>query len=91
MCLKKNITYRRRVDLEAESCRVFMVEIYVKRSKSFLIGCFYRPPGSSKYLAKNYNDQFQEHLNTIVKESKETIIVGDFNINYNDSLDNTEL
>lgn len=26
-----------------------------------------------------------------MKENKETIIVGDFNINYNDSLDNTEI
>ena len=50
-----------------------MVEIYVKRSKSFLIGCFTAPPGSSKYLAKNYNDQLQEHLNAIVKENKKQL------------------
>ena len=78
MFLKENITYRRRVDLEGSLAECLWIEIYVKRSKSFLIGCFYRPPGSSKYLAKNYNDQLQEHLNTIVKENKETIIVGDF-------------
>ncbi len=86
----KHYIYRRRVDLEGSLSECLWIEIFVKRSKSFLIGCFYRPPRTLKYLAKNYNDQLQEHLNTIVKENTETIIVGDFNITYNDPSDNTE-
>ena len=30
----------------------------------------------------------QDHLETIVKENKETITVGDFNVNYNNQSDN---
>ena len=44
MFLKEKITYSRRVDLEESLAECLWIEIYVKRSKSFLIGCFYRPP-----------------------------------------------
>ena len=45
MFLKENITCKHRVDLEGSLAECLWIEIYVKRSKSFLIGCFYRPLG----------------------------------------------
>ena len=45
MFFEENITYRRKVDLEGSLAECLWIEIYVKRSKSFLIGCFYRPLG----------------------------------------------
>ena len=43
-----------------------------------------------KHQNENYNHLLQNHLNTILKENKETIIVDDFNINYNEPSDNVE-
>jgi exonuclease III len=44
MFLKSNITFIRRTDLEKSLTESLLIEITVKNSKSFLVGCFYRPP-----------------------------------------------
>ena len=90
MFIKDNIIYKRRIDLEKNFTECIWIEIFVKHSKSFLVVCFYRPPGTSKYTPRKYNDLLREHLSTIMKVNKETIIVGDFNVNYNDTTDNTD-
>ena len=87
MFIKDNIIYKRRGDLEKNLSECLWIEISTKYSKSFLIGCFYRPPGTSNYLVKNYDELVCSHMNTIMKENKETIILGDFNINYNEPSD----
>ena len=48
-----------------------------------MIGCYYRPPERSKYLINNFSEVFEEQLINVVKTDKETIILGNFNINCN--------
>ena len=90
MFVKNNISFKRREGLEKSLSECIWIEIYVKHSKSFLVGCFYRPPETSKYLPKSYNRLLQNLLETIVKDNKETIIVGDFNVNYNEPNENVD-
>ena len=61
----------------------------MKSAKSFIVGCFYCPPETSKYHQSNLNDLLQDHLRIIDKENKEIILMGDFNVNYNDTSSNT--
>ena len=43
----------------------------------FLVGNLYRPPDSEV----EYNGRFEDFMNTVSKEGKELILVGDFNKN----------
>ena len=70
MFVKNNISFKRREGLEKSLSECIWIEIYVKHSKSFLVGCFYRPPETSKYLPKSYNRLLQNLLETIVKDNK---------------------
>ena len=67
-----------------------LIEITVKNSKSFLVGCFYRPPETSDYFPRNYNSLLQNHLTDTTKENKEVIMLGDFNVNYKKRWENIE-
>ncbi len=58
------------------------VEVFVKNSKSFLVGVYYRPSDGSNYLPVNFNNIFIGVLQESVSEGKEIIILGDFNVNY---------
>ena len=62
--------------------KAFGSKFFFKKSKSILVGCFYRPPESSKYLPKDFCKLLKEQLTRVVKNKKEIIIVGDFNIDY---------
>lgn len=55
-----------------------LIEITVKNSKSFLVGCFYRPPETSDYFPRNYNSLLQNHLTDMTKENKEVIMQNGF-------------
>ena len=68
-----------------------MIEIAVKNSKPFLVGYFYRPPETCRYLSESYNFSVQSHLSDVLKESKEAIMLGDFNVSYKNLYENTEL
>ena len=60
------------------------IEIFINNSKSYLVGCFYRPPEGSNYLQSNYNDLLNDQLTQIGENTtSEIIILGDFNIDYN--------
>ena len=71
--IRTKLDYKRRKDLEIDD-----IEIYPKIPKSFVVGTLYRPPDSSQYLSKN----FDTILSNLLKEtdSKEVIILGDFNV-----------
>ena len=43
---------------------------------------FYRPPNDSKYLVKDFDEQFNDQLMTVSREKKEVIILGDLNSDY---------
>ena len=88
--VKNGIKFKRREDMENSTLECIWLEIFVKKSKSLLIGCFYRPPEGSKYLPRNFNDIFNDHLSNVIESNKETIIMGDFNVNYNDKKSNNE-
>ena len=54
--IKKRISFKHRQDLQQHnSIENIFIEIIVKKSKSIIFGCF-RPPDSSKYLSKYFND-----------------------------------
>jgi exonuclease III len=90
MYVKDGITFKRRSDLEnSTAIKCLWIEIFLKSAKSFIVGCFYCPPETSKYHQSNFNDLLQDHLRIIEKENKETILMGDFNVNYNDTSSNT--
>ena len=55
-----------------------------------LIGIFYRPPDSSKYLHRDFNNTFNEVLSSVSSEPSESIVLGDFNVNYLIPRDNPE-
>ena len=82
--VKESLKLKRRADLEHANLEGLWLEILVKNSKSFLFGCFYRPPETSKYLPKEYNAFVSENLRSIDMEQKEVILMDDFNVNYKD-------
>ena len=62
------------------------VEILVKNFKSLLVCIIYRPPDSSEYLDRNFEEKFDDMITTTMVEKKETIIGGDMNCHYLDQL-----
>lgn len=88
--VKNGIIFKRRSNLEKSLTGSLLIEITIKNSKSFLVGCFYRPPETSNYFSKNYNASIQSLLNVVSNENKETILLGDFNVNYRNCHENTE-
>ena len=83
MYVKENLNFKRRVDLEYNNLGCIWLDVFLKNSKSILFGCFYRPPGTSTYLSKDYCSILNEHLNKISMEQKEVVMMSDFNIDYN--------
>ena len=49
--LKEHIEWQRTPDLEREAIENIWIEIFIPKSKSVLLGMFYRPSGTSKHLA----------------------------------------
>ena len=80
--IKNNINFKHRTDLQHGSVECVYIEIFVKKSNSIILGCFYRPPEGSKYLSNDFNDRFNENINNALNENKEMIIIGDFNVDY---------
>ena len=66
---------RRREDLETHDISCIWLEISPPKSKSFLVGNMYRPPDSRV----EYNDRFEEFIDSLIDENKEFILLGDFN------------
>ena len=58
------------------------IEVSVKNAKSFLLAVYYCPPVGSDYLPENFNNVLENSLRESARESKEIIILGDFNMNY---------
>ena len=85
--IKNNISYKERKDLHSPSIENIYIEIFVKNSKSFIVGFFYRPPDDSKYLCDNFNDRLNDNIEIVSKENKEIILMGDFNVNYENDND----
>ena len=59
--------------------------------KSFLVSVWYRPPSTSKFLRKNFNELLTSTLSLAYAEEKEMILTGDFNCNYLKRNENNDL
>jgi exonuclease III len=82
MFIKDNIRWERRCNLERDNLESIWIKVFIKNSKSLLLATCYRPPEGSEYLLVDYNENFNDMLRGCTQESKETIILGDFNVNY---------
>ena len=65
--------------------------MFIKKSKSLLIGFIYRPPDSSKHLSKDFDTSFANVMSTATAEDKEVILAGDLDCNYLKSSDPKDL
>ena len=88
--ISNNVAWERRHDLENEVTESIWIEIILKHTKNIPIGIFYRPPDSSKYLHRDFNNTFNEVLSSVSSEPCESIVLGDFNVNYSVPGDNPE-
>lgn len=89
--VRKDIDYVRRIDLENDSLENIVIEIIINKSKNFLIATHYRPPNTSKYLCKNFKEEFDKSLSLYCSESKELILLGDMNVDYQKQNDNKDI
>ena len=71
------INAERREDLETNDISCLWLEISPDKGKSFLVGNMYRPPDSKI----EYNDRFEDFIDTVLNEGKEFILLGDINKN----------
>ena len=82
MYLYDDLKWKRRTDLETDEIECIWVEVFghlwksldIFKSKSFLVGCIYRPPGSSSYLRKDFNKNLKEVLVKVVSPRNQRII-----------------
>ena len=81
--IKGGNKWDRRYDLEINNIECLWVELFIKKSQSFLICSLYRPPNSSEYISKNFEIDFNDMIIKANTPSKEIIIMGDCNADYN--------
>ena len=82
-CIKERIKWDRRYDLESKNIECLWVEMFIKKSQIFLMCSLYRPPNSSEYLSKDFETDFNDMIIKANTSSKEIIIMGDCNADYN--------
>ena len=58
------------------------MEIRLKNTKPFIFGTIYKSQDSSKHLSKNFNIFLSKTLQSIDSEKRESIVIGDMNVNY---------
>ena len=63
--------------METNGISCLWLEISPDKGKPFLVGNMYRPPDSRI----EYNDRFEEFIDTVLNEEKEFILMGDINKN----------
>ena len=85
MYVKEGISFKRQSDLENSTViKCLWIEILFNSEKYLIVECFYCPlPKTSNYHQSNSNDLLKDHLCIVNTENKETILMGDFNVNYN--------
>ena len=65
--IKDGISFEHRNDLNHGSIENIYIEISIKNSKPLIFACFYRPPDSSKYLSKDFNEPINRKSKLCVK------------------------
>jgi exonuclease III len=89
--IRDDLNFQRRTDLESQFIEAVWIEIFIKMSQSILICIAYRPPNSSNYLNKNFDNEFNDMLTTATMDNKEIIHSGDMNCDYSKRSDNRNL
>ena len=72
--IKNNIHFKRRPDIENQYIENIWIQVCTL-NKQFLMGLFYRPPGSTV----DYWESFESCLETASDQNLDMIIMGDFN------------
>ncbi|XP_057296255.1 uncharacterized protein LOC130625211 [Hydractinia symbiolongicarpus] len=88
--IRDDLEWQRRFDLESD-IESIVVEIFVEKSKSFIVCVMYRPPDSSLHGTKNFETCLDDFLTISSTEDKETLLLGDLNIDYNKRNDHKRL
>ena len=86
-----DIGWQRRKDLGKDNIEAIRVEIFIKKSSPFLVSIIYRPPDTSRYLESDFENAFLDMLDDSNYENKETILLGDINVNCQNKSDNKEM
>jgi hypothetical protein len=89
--IRDDLNFQRRTDLESQFIEAVWIEIVIKKSQSILICIAYRPPNSSNYLNKNFDNEFNDMLTTASMDNKEIIHSRDMNCDYSKRSDNRNL
>ena len=55
-------------DLENDEVEGMWIEVFIKSTRSFLLGVYYRPPGTLDHLPTDFNGVFGETLRESVRE-----------------------
>ena len=82
--VKTDLLVTRRFDLESPNIEGLWLEVSFPKSKSFLVGTFYRPLNSSNYANSDFMDNFESMLEkgSTTASEQEVIVMGDFNCDY---------
>ena len=80
--IREDLNWQRRTDLGKEGIEAIWLEIFIRNSKPLLVCILYRPHNSSRYLHPEFEIIFKDTLSTAVCENKETILLGDLNVDY---------
>ena len=91
MYIKNNFVWERRADLDDVNIENMWIELHIKNSSNILISSIYRPPNGSKFLSKDFFDYFESNLSLGTSETKEVIIMGDLNVNYLKTKDDSDI
>lgn len=76
---RNDVDVLRRSDLESSTIEGLWVKVCSRKSRSFLVGTFYRPPSTSKHVVGNFVPLFENNIQSATVREKELIILGDFN------------
>jgi hypothetical protein len=79
---RNDVIVNRRDDLECSDVEGLWLEVSLPKSRSFLVGVFYRPPNSSNHYDKDFCSKLDRILNTATSKGQEVIVLGDWNTDF---------
>ena len=80
--VRNDVSAVRRFDLEYDSIEGLWLEILIPKSRSLLVGTFYRAPNSSSYYDKDFMAKFEGMMDTCMAQGNEIVIMGDLNCDF---------
>ena len=80
--IRSDVNYERRKNLELKGIETIWIEVSFTKANPILICFMYRLLDSSEYPDKNFLTYFDNMIETVDYEDKQTILTGDVNCNY---------